>query len=191
MICLYDAEKHVYTIDDIVVPSVTAILKAKSGFSNVPMRILKPASGRGKIVHMATHYYDQNDLEESSISEETAGYLEGWKKFKKDFKVDMLSIEVPLYSVTYGFAGTPDRIASVIGRLAIIDIKTGKTEPKTIGEQMAAYEIAYKDTYGDCMMLRYGVQLTPGGTYNIWPCKSTSDHGSFLQELKYYKKEKI
>lgn len=102
------------------------------------------ASTRGHDVHSACQFYDDNDLRESSLTEEVAAYLECYKRAKAEYGINVLQNEVRRYHPVYLYAGTCDK-PSIIGKeTGIIDLKSGLKE-KWHKWQTAAYWGLLKD----------------------------------------------
>jgi hypothetical protein len=98
---------------------------------------------RGTDVHAACAYLDEDDLDESSVSEDIRGYVEAWKKYKSESPSEFEFIEKRFENELY--TGKPDRVISesstkyglrVSG--GVLDIKTGPIN-KWTGLQIAAY----------------------------------------------------
>src|SRR5690348_16409857 len=81
---LFEPDNHVYTVNGIVVPSVTQILEPLVDFSKIPAAVLEYAKLRGEAVHLACELYDQNDLDIDNLDTVIVPYLEAWIKFKAD-----------------------------------------------------------------------------------------------------------
>ena len=108
---------------------------------------------RGRKVHRATAlldgWGDGSGLDWSTVHPSLLPYVEAYAKFKAEAKMTPVVIEVPMRSMKYRYACTPDRIVSFKrGRKevwAILDIKTGSLDPKT-ALQLAAGLQAFKET---------------------------------------------
>lgn len=129
-------------------------------FSMVNSRVLEAACSFGKNVHKTCELYDKDDLAECDPLIQP--YLDGWIKFKNDHSIawdDFDLIEVPLYSETWNFAGTPDR---VFGNM-LPDIKSG-AEYAGHKYQTAFYKILVEENFPEMRIKnRLGVYLKPGG----------------------------
>lgn len=114
-------EGHIYTdatIDGVGVrfESVTTILKEEG---LIDARWFDDWSrDRGSMVHLATAYDDRGELDEESLDPVIAPYLEAWRKFRKESGFGPEKIEVPMQSTAYRYAGTPDRIGELPGRIS-------------------------------------------------------------------------
>jgi len=159
----YDKDKHEYTLDGKVLPTVTQILK-EVGLIDTTW-FTESATMRGTDVHKMCHFYDESDLDESQVPEDLKGYLEAWKKFKSDMCLVFTAIEVPLYSETYQYAGTPDRLGTSFGKGILIDIKSGIPQ-SWVRYQLAAYDILAGNSN---VRERWCVQLKPDGNFSIMP----------------------
>ena len=177
---VFDAESHVYTVDGLIVPSVTQVLQSAGliDFSCVPKSVLERAADFGNAVHKATALEDKGELDHFTLDISLQKPLDAWNKFKKDFKFVSSIIERPMYCEKYGFAGTPDRIGTIGRDDVLVDIKTG-VMTKTIALQTAGYEILAPFR----IARRIGVQLNMDGTYKIEEYKDKTDRRVFLSCL--------
>lgn len=183
---------HVYRVNDVVERSVTQVLEAAgiSDFSGVPPDILRFAQERGTAVHAATHYDDEGALDEATVDPVIGGYLEGWRKFRRDKRFNPREIEKLVYR-RVSFAGADARVPAendvvVIGRFdregyvpmlrdAIIDIKSGE-EAESWPVQLAPYVRAFSRT-AQWTHERVVVQLRRNGDYKtfVYP-RADFDH---------------
>lgn len=139
---IFDAESHTYTLGGVKLPSVTTVLSAVGlyDFDFVPAETLRIAAERGKIIHCCIEWYEQGELDESSIDPELAGYFESYLRMKDaGLLPDKPSaIEKRLYSAKYKYAGTLDQM---FGSDWINDIKTTLPGAEH-GLQLSAYWLA-------------------------------------------------
>jgi len=105
--------KHEYRFNGRLVPSATQIMKAVG--MDPYFGDNAEAKERGRLVHLTCQLYDEDDLNEATLDPVLAGYLAGWKQFRKDWAP---------------------------ARTTIVDIKTGGI-PWTVGIQTAMYEILF------------------------------------------------
>lgn len=110
--CEFEPEGHKYGNG---LESVTGILKAE-GFIDTSFYD-DWSRDRGSMVHLATAYDDRNELDEESLDPVILPYLEAWRKFRKESGFVPESIEPPMMSTAYRYAGTPDRIGELPGRI--------------------------------------------------------------------------
>ena len=183
---LFDEEKHEYTLDGIVLPSVTQIIQEAglSDYSFVNETVLKAAANFGTAAHLACELEDYKDLDYDSLNPELRPYLNGWNKFKKDTGFICEEIEKRVYSKKYLYAGTLDRVGPLFKRKALVDIKTGTSLPKWIRLQTAGYKIIYNEglKIKDQIKDRYVVQLLPDD-YKLEQHIDKSDTDVFLAAL--------
>jgi hypothetical protein len=116
----FDPNTHIYRIGDKTVPSVTQVL---SEIGWVDKTWFTPdGAARGTEVHRVLAAIDRG--EECSYDADLDGYVKAWEKFKLAgslFGPCWPCLETPLYSSTYGLAGTIDRVHGE----TITEIKTG------------------------------------------------------------------
>jgi len=118
----FKSEAHEYYFEGRRVPCVSDILQ-DAGY--VDKRFFKPSDAdRGKKIHTITQYYDEGDLDESSVDPVFEGYLEAYKKFRHDYKdrLRIVGIEELLYNPQYDYAGTADRLIYIDKESGLIDL---------------------------------------------------------------------
>lgn len=176
----FDPATHEYRVAGRLLPSVTQILKSaglipESGWSSVR------AMSRGTLVHTACHYDDEGDLDEATLTESLRGYVEAWRKFKREVKLlEIVAIEERVWHPTYLFAGTLDRRVRINGRLGIIDIKTGQRQPWH-SLQLGGYSLTQKELHR-----RYAVRLASDGNYRLDEYNDPNDTTAFLAALSVH-----
>ena len=184
-------ETHEYTLDGKKLPGVTKILREAGliDFSRVRPGVMAAAQQFGVAVHKACELFDKGILNIDILSKPLIPYLDGWAKFKKDYGLYFIAdeIEKPVYSLKWGFIGTPDRI----GASNMFEVKSNTQMQPATAIQTAAYDIAYEEMTGKKIKRRWGVQLNDKGTYKITEYKEKTDRSIFLSALQVYKwKEK-
>jgi hypothetical protein len=107
----FDEEKHIFTYNGLVLPSVTQILK-RGGLSPDFTGIDEWYAQKGTYVHKATELYDQGILDEDTLDDTVRRYFNGWKGFRAEFKGEIVAIEKRLRHPVFGYAGILDRIIS-------------------------------------------------------------------------------
>jgi hypothetical protein len=118
-------------------PGVSFLIEQKFGKN---AWFTKKSAHRGSMVHRATALDDQGILDESTVAPELQGYLDAWRQFKIDKRVEVQQVEFVCYSLSLGYAGTADRLItwSTGPMPCLVDIKSGgKTDTHWL--QCAAY----------------------------------------------------
>lgn len=175
MTLTFDELSHTYRWDGEVVPSVTQILRPLDAatLDAIPSLTLKVAAQRGVAVHRACEFLDQGRLNERSIDPRIAGYVDAWRKFRREAEFVAAYSELRLYHPKWGYAGTIDSVG-VIGRNctpAIVDRKTSLAFYPSVGPQLAAYLALHPTVgpdWGDRVpRLRFSVRLMADGEYEL------------------------
>jgi hypothetical protein len=177
----FDPVDHVYTLDGLVLQSVTQILKVSGliDFSHIPERILLAALERGRKVHQAIHYLNENDLDLAQFNSDFpkyAGYVESWRALLSSGRLKTVLCEHRVASRRHRYAGTIDWVGEFDGKGAILDFATGDPEDAAKFLQTAGYDAAarewanepgedvLKDFYQRHRIVeRYGVRLKKDG----------------------------
>jgi hypothetical protein len=188
----FDPAAHVYRWGGKIVPGVTTVLRGLHSMAGVPIEILEAAQQRGTDVHAACEFLDQDDLDEDSLTDQTRGYVSGYRRFLADCEPNYSGIEERVYHTVLGFAGTLDRRGELTYQgartQAVIDIKTSaQAYPIAWEPQLAAYAHAA----GIPAVRRFTLQLRPDGTYLMRECSDPSAWPVFVALLTLYQwKEK-
>jgi hypothetical protein len=119
----FDPEKHEYWLDDRRMESVTEIL-GDAGLTDYRFSH-EWYMTRGKYIHTASEMIDRNTLDWTTLDPVLVPYCEAYRSFVEDCRPVVAVSEKPLYHATHLFAGTPDRVVKMNGRMVIMDIKTG------------------------------------------------------------------
>lgn len=188
----FNADTHEYIVEGIKRPSVTTILRQEGliDFSMVPQKVLDAALKLGTAAHRACELWDKNNLDMDSLSLPLVPYLEAWKRFRSDFKAEVVHSELKVFSRRWGYCGTIDRVMAIGDhlKLHLIDIKTSTTMAAATALQTAGYKIAYEEKFSKqltgkehsrLISHRWGVQLKPDGTYHIEPYENKTDEQVF------------
>lgn len=182
----FEPASHTYTVGGVPIESVTTLLSPMEDLSGIPPAILARKAAIGTAVHFATELDDQNNLDESSLHEEILGYVEGWRKFKRDHRFEVESVEQNLYHPKLWYAGTIDRVGRVDGDRFVIDIKTRLEIPAVVGIQLAAYNELLRGNGVVDRRKKLGnmaVQLTKDGNYQIHPFSHDEHYPAWLSLL--------
>lgn len=166
---------HLYELNGEQVPSVSEISRFASReiYGNVEQYTLDNASSRGTAVHKSTEVLDKYGEVECEPTIEP--YIRAYMQFRKDYGIkDYVAIEKALASEKMRFAGTIDRVCEItevfakkfkeqtkidishlIGKLAIIDIKSSSVLQKVLAQiQLNAYEkLVVENSIGEVGLL--------------------------------------
>lgn len=179
---------HLYELNGEQIPSVSELSRfvSREVYGSVEQFTLDNASSRGTAVHKATEVLDKYNEVECNPSIEP--YVRGYIQFRKDYGIkEYIAIEKALASETMRFAGTIDRIAVIteefakafkaqtkvdithlIGKLAIIDIKSSSVIQKFLAKiQLNGYEkLATENNIGEIGLLLI-LHLTKEEKYKV------------------------
>lgn len=150
----FDEERHIYRVERAIVPGVTRVLDHSGlvDFSMVREEIRERTTERGKRVHAATHFHDENDLDLASVRDEERGYVDSWIGFREcsgykplvSERQSIASIDGHLFGMKVDSVGYFPRS----NRLSIVDRKTGDVA-WWVGVQTAGYAAGYEDGPAD------------------------------------------
>lgn len=187
----YDTEKHEYTRDGVVIPSLTEILQSvgivdAAWFNDY-------ARDRGTFVHQATALWDKGTLDEDNLDPQLFMYLAAWRLFKVESGIFMehMDIENPYFHDMLSYGCTPDRVADGFNnRQVIIEIKTNKL-PWWCAIQTAGQELAVTQGVGPHAprLRRIGVELHADGTYKMQEYTDRNDREVFLGALAVHQRK--
>lgn len=177
----FDPATHRYTLGARVLVSVTQAIEEAGlvDWSRIEPETLLYAQRRGSGVHLACQFWDEGDLDETTLEPVLVPYLGAYRAFRDTgvFTLDPASIEVPLASPTLGCAGTPDRVGWVDGDRAVLDLKATYGLAPVTGIQLAGYALLTG------AVRRFGLQLRPDGTYRLREFRDPGDTRVFLGAL--------
>jgi hypothetical protein len=174
-----------------VVPSVSKIIET-IGFIDwgmIDSDTLLSAQQRGTYVHTMTTMIDADTLDVDELDPALKPYADGYNLFRRQCQPKVLVSERIVYSARHQYAGRLDRIFIIGGKAALVDVKSGVCDD-VVGVQLAGYEIAYGETFGDeaCKIkAKYGLQLLPTGQYNLVAYDNPNYSKVFLSALTVQK----
>jgi hypothetical protein len=190
---VFDEASHTYSVNGLVIPSVTQIL-SDMGYSNIEAaerfnpEALERKRQLGKLVHQACHYHDENDLDTHDaqghllIPEVVFNRLEAYRKFRADTGYKPIVNEGrgvgELYGMKYGMQF--DSIGQCHGKLPwwIVDIKNASGSPQRAWAiQTGAYAMGQKalPKVSYSAFVRVIVQLFDDRSYKLF---TSQDRGS-------------
>lgn len=169
----FDPATHTYTLDGTRLVSVTQALKAAGIIDDTWYS--SEACLRGTYVAQATELADRGELDEENLDPALKPYVDAWKGFLLDTGCRVVTIESPVWSSLFGYAGTLDRVVNFgHGIDCIVDIKTGGVEDWH-QLQTAAYQLALEMPAD-----RMAVYLRDDGTYSARSHTDPNDSKVFL-----------
>lgn len=127
----------------------TATLRTRLGEVRAHQRKLSEAGDIGKQVHALIEWNLRREMlqvvgPEPQISREASVSFASFQKWRETAKLEPVRIEQVVWSDIYGFAGTMDLHARILGDCMVIaDWKTGKAVYPEARMQVAAYRQAY------------------------------------------------
>ncbi len=136
----FDPEKHVYFVDGIRYPSVTEIIAESDGYGTAANFFTREAAIRGNFIHRIVELDILDRLDTDSIDQALMPYYTAWKKFRQENMLTVESVEKPMASPVFMYAGTPDIVGTLNGEKTILDLKSGAPSPAT-GVQIAGYKV--------------------------------------------------
>jgi len=158
-------EGHVYTLNGKRLISVTQALSILDDRWKVDPWYLE----RGRLVHLATQYYDRDELDENTIDPQIKDYFDAYISFRKDTGFNPQLIEHRLYHKGYVFAGTIDRIGLLNANLSLIDLKSGAPARVDELQGVAYWELCRAN---DIPIKKvFDLYLHADGTYKLEPLK--------------------
>lgn len=191
----FDSANHLYYLDGKIIPGYSEIAQAEGlvNYSNVPEYILNAAQYFGSAVHLMCELWDRNNLDLETLDENLLPFLEGYKTFLKDYKVEVIPswIENPSYSEKWLYATTPDRLAKIGKDYVVYEIKTTNKMQPSVELQTAAHKIVIEEQERIRVAKRYGIKLLPN-KYEVFEYNKARDEKVWLSAvtLFHYKKEK-
>jgi hypothetical protein len=132
------------------VPGVSHILDIMGQKGDFSRKDTQWHMTRGSFVHKAIALDSAGELDPATVDANVAPYLGAWRKFKRDYKVEVIATEKSVYCADLDYAGTLDAV--VILGLAIsrhpivVDAKTGSAAAWH-ELQVAAYVRAHAGEY--------------------------------------------
>lgn len=195
----FDEPTHTYRWNGKVVPSVTQVLENVKiiDYDFIPHDTREMALERGRLVHQATHFDDEGDLDEATLDPMLAGYVAAARNWQRDsgFQVEADDagkrfIEYRGFQEKFGYAGTLDRRGTigVNGKrfATVADYKTNDA-PYWTAYQLAGY-CAFFDS--PRTFTRLAVELHADGSYKVYEFDGKTwqqDFSVFLAALTVWK----
>lgn len=187
----FDAERHIYTVNGEIKPSVTDILSVLTSnhYAQINESVLRAAAQRGTDVHNLCADIDLG-LDEEEYDPVLEPYANAYMQFLFDYNPKWLEIEQIHYNKQCGYCGTVDRYGIVNGRYAVVDIKTtaSPTRENMLSYccQTVGYSLFFPPQVGkrkDDLYERadrYLLFLKKDGKYRIVDCEEYEDKNNWL-----------
>ncbi len=119
--------------------------------------------------------------------------LDAFVEWAGSYKFDLLATETPLVSQYHEFAGTPDAVARVNGKLCILDWKTSKGIYDDMLIQVGAYALLWHEVRGEKPEGAHVIRLSKhsgGFEHRFAPAaKLEAAKKQFLRYLEMYRHE--
>lgn len=186
----FNEELHQYTLNGVVIPSVTQVLEA-AGLSNLKMvdeRILKASCDFGNAVHKTVELHCKGTLDLESLDPILSLYLDGWKNFVEDFGYVSKGCEFRTYHPLYRYGLTCDQFGEItkgkfIGT-AVGDLKSGLPYPSH-KYQLAGYKLAL-DRTASTFIIYLDPEFEPRGYKVVFASNNKQEQNVFLSALSLY-----
>lgn len=166
---------HIYMMDGERLPSVSDLCRfiSREVYGDAPAWAMEAAAERGTAVHKATEELDKTGT--ASIDSDWAGYLEAYRKFLTEHKVEWELIEHPDWNEEHRYAGTIDRYGNVDGVRSLVDLKTvSKVQKPLYGASMNLYRMVLEQR-GKAVDRLLILHLKKDGTYKLVPLDKDSE----------------
>ena len=177
----FEAEGHRYTERGSGIPilSVTQVLDSVGivDYPDFAKDAMEWKSGLGTAVHTATQFIDssaQGDLDWNTVDQRIVPYIVGYEKFCEEacFTAQHVELRGAVKLPQGPVAFTLDRIGTLGGLSAIVEIKCTLNLEKSVAIQLAGYEecvlaLGHKPE-GSPTFKRIAVQLRENGTYKLY-----------------------
>jgi hypothetical protein len=188
----FDEESHTYSDENGPARSVTQILKEVGiggAYDGIPAHVLENKARLGTNVHKLTHYWDENDLDETQVDPKCKGYLDAWIAFRNDTgfmprlieQLYIVKVDAGLHQMRYGM--TLDREGDLDGEPTIIDLKCSVNEQRlSWAVQVAGYELGQRSMDG-VKRKKAIVQLKPNGKYKLFRYNNENYNAVWMSAL--------
>ena len=186
----FNEEKHQYFLDDILIPSVSEIIKPIHDkiYKDINKNTLKVASDKGTRVHRAIEFMSKYNL--NKFDEDIIGYINAYKKFRNDNPSwKLLHSELRTYNKALLYGMTIDEVYQTEKGIVICDLKTTNTAHLGAWSvQLSAYKAGFESQYSDKKIADiYVLQIFKDGDYRLYKLKD--NFLVFLSCLEIYRFE--
>jgi hypothetical protein len=150
---------------------------------------------KGTLIHRITEWDDTGELDESTVDPNLQGYLEAYRKFKKETSWRRLGAEIQFFHPVYKYCGRADRIGWFLRDRGkwnwVIDIKSGQPHKADL-LQSPAYLFGLQAGQATIISIRKcgDLYLKSNGSYRFEEVKNvTAKFMTFLGGLKKWREE--
>lgn len=161
---LYDEDKHEYTLNGEIVPSVTQLAQKFSGYDTTWLKAHPEFAERGTEAHneLAEFFAPDSKMTKQDFKSDVANEMSGWLQREPTFQTEVL-----VYNEKLKYAGTVDLLNMVDGKcFMIIDWKTGTHNNKLYCRcQLSLYYLALKEMGVDVSETGMCIITPDGPTY--------------------------
>lgn len=184
----FNEEKHQYFLNDILIPSVSEIIKPIHDkiYKDINKNKLEIASDKGTRVPRAIEFMSKYNL--NKFDEDIIGYANAYKKFRNDNPTrKLLHSELRTYNKALLYGMTIDEVYQTEKGIVICDLKTTSTAHLGAWSvQLSAYKAGFKSQYRDDKITDiYVLQIFKDGAYKLYKLKD--NFLVFLSCLEIYK----
>jgi hypothetical protein len=145
----FNAERHEYTQNGVVIPSVSQVLKLAglADYSHIDPAVLARKAAIGTEVHRAAQMLDEGArLTDLDLDPAVLPYVEAFEQFRANEKYEPILIEhatvAQFHGMKYGM--TLDRVCGLNGAVTLLDIKCACATQTHWGVQLAGYHAGYR-----------------------------------------------
>jgi hypothetical protein len=188
---LFEEASHTYTLDGMVVPSVTQILggwiktriagqdykvDTSTGFA-IPAWMMAEKADFGTALHEASRLImTGRELDFSTLHDDLVKPINALIQTIEEYKIKPITVEEPMVAKHLGllFAGTPDLICTVYGKTYLIDLKSGAAG--YAGPQTAAYRHLWQRQDGNKSRVIRRAILQLSQDKEKWKLKAMNNH---------------
>lgn len=139
------------------------------------------AGERGRAVHSMCHLDDLGQAEGYDMDENLLGYLEAWRRFKREFQFvpDPEACERPIGHRLHRYGVTPDSAGESLFGYMVVERKVRELARKD-WLQLQAQKMAIRDVLGRPVKCGRVVQLRGDGTYRSPDAPMSPQHAKAL-----------
>ena len=165
----FEDSLHQYSVDGIVIPSVTQIMKplSQNEYEGIGEKTLEAAAQKGSAVHGAIENWIKFGI--MDIEPEFQGYIDGFLNWWDSYKPEVIGSEIKTYHKIMWYGGTVDLLCRIDKDICLIDYKTTfHLLQKNCAVQLEAYSQALA-SQGVETNTKYILHLKKDGKWDFRP----------------------